>query len=54
MDRIVFWITLAAFAFALSYAGTDEPSAVCDTDTECLKSCPPPNDDPDCDGGPQR
>lgn len=28
------------------------PSAVCDTDTDCLAHCPPPMDDPECDGGP--
>lgn len=26
----------------------------CTTDDECLKFCPPPADDPDCDGGPER
>jgi hypothetical protein len=30
-----------------------EPEAVCGTDTECMAHCPPPADDPDCDGGPQ-
>jgi hypothetical protein len=27
--------------------------ALCDTDTDCMRFCPPPADDPDCDGGPQ-
>lgn len=31
----------------------DEEAALCHTDTECLQYCPPPADDPDCDGGPQ-
>jgi hypothetical protein len=33
----------------------DEPSTptACETDSECLLHCPPPADDPDCDGGPQ-
>lgn len=26
----------------------------CSTDEECLQFCPPPADDPDCDGGPER
>jgi hypothetical protein len=30
----------------------EEPAALCDTDSDCLKHCPPPADDPDCDGGP--
>lgn len=30
-----------------------EPEAVCTTDEECMRHCPPPGDDPDCDGGPQ-
>lgn len=30
-----------------------EVEAVCDTDTDCMRFCPPPADDPDCDGGPQ-
>lgn len=25
----------------------------CETDSECMRHCPPPADDPDCDGGPQ-
>ena len=28
------------------------PAAACETDTDCLAHCPPPADDPDCDGGP--
>lgn len=31
----------------------DEPEALCDTDTDCMRFCPPPADDPDCDGGPE-
>lgn len=27
--------------------------AICDTDTDCMRFCQPPADDPDCDGGPQ-
>lgn len=30
-----------------------EPEAICDTDTDCARFCPPPADDPECDGGPQ-
>lgn len=50
----------AALAFALTaipqdYEPQDEPTAptACDTDSDCLLHCPPPADDPDCDGGPQ-
>ena len=56
MDKLVFWIALAAFAVAVAFGEpvpSDEPSAICETDADCLKSCPPPSDDPDCDGGPQ-
>lgn len=27
-------------------------SAACATDTECMEFCPPPGDEPECDGGP--
>lgn len=27
------------------------PAAICDTDTDCMRFCPP--HDPGCDGGPQ-
>ena len=26
----------------------------CTTDTECMAYCPPPMDDPECDGGPEQ
>lgn len=29
----------------------DEGEALCDTDTDCMRLCPP--DDEECDGGPQ-
>jgi hypothetical protein len=32
----------------------DEPSAVCNTDSDCMFHCPPPADDPECDGGPEQ
>lgn len=32
---------------------TTVAAAICDTDTDCMRHCPPPADDPDCDGGPQ-
>ena len=50
-----------ALAFALAVP-TVEPGlqdiqeaadAWCETDTDCMRHCPPPADDPDCDGGPQ-
>lgn len=31
-----------------------EPEAVCETDADCMLHCPPPSDDPDCDGGPEQ
>lgn len=31
----------------------DLAPADCTTDEECAFFCPPPADDPDCDGGPQ-
>lgn len=46
-----------ALAFALHFATGEEaePSAptACETDSDCMRHCPPPADDPDCDGGPQ-
>lgn len=27
--------------------------AICDTDEDCARHCPPPADEPDCDGGPE-
>jgi hypothetical protein len=30
-----------------------EQPALCDTDSDCLELCPPPADEPECDGGPQ-
>lgn len=35
------------------YVELEEESAGCETDTDCLAYCPPPSDDPDCDGGPE-
>lgn len=31
----------------------DDDEALCDSDEDCMRFCPPPADDPDCDGGPQ-
>jgi len=31
----------------------EEAEAICETDSDCAVHCPPPNDDPDCDGGPE-
>lgn len=27
--------------------------AICGTDEDCARYCPPPADEPDCDGGPE-
>lgn len=43
------WLMLQASALT----GNDEDMALCSTDTECMAFCPPPADDPECDGGPQ-
>lgn len=32
---------------------SQETTAICSTDTDCMRFCPPPADDPECDGGPQ-
>jgi hypothetical protein len=53
IDKLVFWISIAAFAVAVAFGDYPEPGAICGTDTECAQHCPPPADDPDCDGGPQ-
>ena len=53
---LVVWVS---FVFCMGVAIADaagllEPSgALCSTDTECMEHCPPPADDPECDGGPQ-
>lgn len=43
------WLMLQVDALT----GNDEDMSQCTTDTECMAFCPPPADDPDCDGGPQ-
>lgn len=56
-----FWAGAACLLLAAHLGGCQvlmaeeafEPSAICSTDEDCLKHCPPPADDPDCDGGPQ-
>jgi hypothetical protein len=54
--RLTLHAFLAALVFSLAVAGLhdaigDEPD--CITDSECMLLCPPPADDPDCDGGPR-
>lgn len=34
--------------------GAAEGAAKCETDTECAAYCPPPADEPECDGGPEQ
>jgi len=54
---VAFFITaIAVLEVALpedSLLEEAEVEAVCETDSDCLLYCPPPNDDPDCDGGPE-
>lgn len=50
--RGLFLAVLLALA-ATACNDEQEPEAICDTDTDCMRHCPPPADDPDCDGGPQ-
>ena len=52
------WLALAiaaivAMAHSAAACDDEEPEAICTTDADCMKHCPPPADDPDCDGGPQ-
>ena len=49
----VFIAALAAFV-ALTAPDIFYPEPDCMTDTECMAFCPPPADDPECDGGPQQ
>lgn len=44
--------TLAVVTLA-GWAAIPPDPALCSTDTECSAHCPPPADDPDCDGGPE-
>jgi hypothetical protein len=46
-------LTCATHPVVTKLYAAEEPEALCTTDTDCAKHCPPPNDDPDCDGGPQ-
>lgn len=41
--------------YAVQGANDSEPEApaVCETDSDCLLLCPPPSDEPQCDGGPE-
>jgi hypothetical protein len=41
----------ALLALTIASSPSDDSEAPCDTD--CMRFCPPPADDPDCDGGPQ-
>ena len=51
-DRIVLVVCALILALVLwSDYSADSPECV--TDTECMAFCPPPADDPDCDGGPE-
>lgn len=60
MRRLSYLAALALAAYLGAVAGASVntlryaygPEAVCGTDTECMRHCPPPMDDPDCDGGP--
>ena len=47
------WAVSVYAAVAYITATAEEPAAICDTDEDCMRHCPPPADDPDCDGGPQ-
>lgn len=44
---------LAALILAAAWTAADDDGAICSTDTDCAQHCPPPADDPGCDGGPQ-
>lgn len=50
--RLIAYLALvAALALAMAHATGAQPEAICGTDSECMKLCPPA--DADCDGGPQ-
>lgn len=42
-----------ACALLIAYAYMSDQEPGCTTDAQCAEFCPPPADDPDCDGGPQ-
>ena len=53
MRQFLFWLAMLAAYAVVGYTDQlQEPAAICDTDADCLHYCPPPMDDPDCDGGP--
>lgn len=52
MNRLTLAFVLGmAFGVSLTQPEAQEPG--CTTDSECSEQCPPPNDDDDCDGGPE-
>lgn len=57
VDNIIaalFMLAVLFFGATMDLEMDMEAELGCTTDTECMEQrCPPPNDDPDCDGGPQ-
>lgn len=53
--EFVAYVVMAALLSAAPAAimALAEDEAICTADTECMAFCPPPADDPECDGGPQ-
>jgi hypothetical protein len=52
--RVGWFIAAALAAVSVAYGEYSmQQDLGCVTDTECAQHCPPPADDPDCDGGPQ-
>lgn len=53
MNRLTLAFVLGmAFGVSLTQPDAQEPG--CASDSECSEQCPPPNDDEDCDGGPEK
>lgn len=58
MRTLLETLAIGAFLALTGYASVGqlwiepEDAYECSTDTDCQLHCPPPSDDPDCDGGP--
>lgn len=51
----IFCVLLAAYMGGCTSTLIDpEPPEACLTDSDCMATCPPPADEPECDGGPER
>lgn len=53
MRKLLVILATLLLGYAWLSVPAGEQGVLCDTDTDCARHCPPPADDPECDGGPQ-